>query len=65
MLARVRVTLAIMVVAAVLMIGGNVRAQSFFDNPELSDVVDAVFFDTSKSGFSWVVAQLNGGSNIL
>mgnify|MGYP001827720456 CR=1 FL=1 len=64
MMGRVRVALAVTVAAAVLTIGGNVQAQPF-NNPELSDVVDVVFFDSTKSGFSWVVAAMNGGSGTL
>ncbi len=62
---RARVALTVTVVTALLMISGNVRAQPFFDNPELADVVDAVFTNSTKSGFSVVVAAMNGGSGIL
>jgi hypothetical protein len=58
------VCLAVTVVSALLMIGGEVRAQPF-NHPELSDVVDAVFYNATNSGFSYVVAQMNGGSGIL
>ena len=64
MMGRARVALAVLAVTTVLMIGGNVRAQPF-DNPELADVVNAVFTNSTKSGFSVVVAAMNGGSGIL
>ena len=61
---RARVAMAVTVVTALSTIGADVRAQPF-NNPELSDVVDVVFFDSTKSGFSWVVAAMNGGSGTL
>jgi hypothetical protein len=61
---KARAVLTVMVATAVLAIGGNVRAQPL-DNPDLSDVVQAIFTNSTKSGYSVVMVNMNGGSGRL
>jgi hypothetical protein len=59
-----RAATVLSVMCALLVTSGGVRAQPL-DNPDLSDVQTAVFFDYGKSHFSVVFATMSGYNGLV